>query len=134
MLKKIIIIEDENSIQCDTLEEVVKQLIDENFYNLTENEKNNIMKMKAFANCINNNMKILDENEIKKSDNLAEIFLIKDEITYILSLLKTNNIILLEHKDSDIFTKEINKEKLENNYVVVNKFARKLLEKYISEN
>lgn len=134
MLKKIIIIEGENSIQCDNLEDVVKQLIHENFYNLTEVEKNHVMKMKAFANCINNNMKILEKNEVKEYDNLDRIFLIKDEITYILSLLKTNNILLLEHKDSNIFTKEVNKEKLENNYVVVNKFARKLLEKYISEN
>ena len=133
MLKKIIIIENENSIQCDTLEDVVKQLIHENFYNLTETEKNHVMKMKALANCINNNMKIVEKVEVKENDNLDEIFLIKDEITYILSLIKTNNILLLEHKESNVFSKEIDKKNLENNYVVVNTFASELLKKYINK-
>ena len=134
MLKKIIIIENENSIQCENLEEVVKLLIDKNFYNLTWKEKIEIMKMKALANCINNKMKVLEDNDIKENNDLDKAFIIKDEITYILSLLKTNNILLLEHKDSSIFTKNLNKENLKNNYIVVNTFANELLKKYLTCN
>ena len=61
------------------------------------------------------------------------LFIIKDEMTYILSLLMTNNIILLERKDSNIFTKSINKDNLEDNYIVVNAYAKELLSRYIEE-
>ena len=39
MLNKVIIIEDDNKVQCDSVEEVVKTLIDEKYYELDEKEK-----------------------------------------------------------------------------------------------
>ena len=132
MLKKIIIIENGEEIQCDTLEEVVKTLIDENYYSMTQNQKIEKMKIKALANCINNKMKVVQELPVNFVNNVENKFIINDEITYILSLLTTNNLLLLERKDSNIFTGELNKDNLKENYIIVNTFAKELLNKYVT--
>ena len=110
MLKKIIIIENDIECQCDTIEEVVKKLIDKDFYEMTQEQKNKKMKLKALANCINNKMEVVQELSENNKYNIEERFIIIDEITYILSLAKTNNVILLERKDSNIFTKNLDKK------------------------
>lgn len=130
MLKKIIVIENNNKIQCNSEEEVIKLLIDNNYYELTEEEKLEKREIKAMANCMNNNMKIVREIDID-TDNVENKFIIKDEMTYILSLLMTNNIMLLERIDSNIYTGRINKSGMKDNYIIVNKFAKGLLEKYL---
>lgn len=129
MLKKVIIIENEKDYQCDTLQEIVKMLIDENYYNFTSEEKKNKMEMLALANTLNQNVKIVDECNCEVEGN----FIIKDEITYILSLLITGNVMLLERKDSDIFVKNIDIPETNDNYIIVNKFAKQLLEKYLQK-
>ena len=43
MLDKLIIIEGDKDYQCSTFEEIVKYLINENYYNLTKQEKENII-------------------------------------------------------------------------------------------
>ena len=121
MLKKLIAIENGESYQYDTLEELVKDLIDENFYEMQQNEKVKIIQKKAVANSFN----------LSKDKNLEIIDKIEDEMTYILYLLTTNNIVLLEHKDSEIFTKDIDKAELKDNYIIVNSFANELLNKRI---
>ena len=130
MSKKIIIIENDVDYQCDTFEEIVKMLIDEKFYDLTAEEKKEKMKMKAIANSINNKMEIIDT--VDNLNNIDGKFIIKDEITYILSLLITTNIVILERIDSNIFTKNLNKSNIKENYVIVNKFAQKLLNEYLN--
>ena len=134
MLKKIIIVENSEEVQCDTLEEVVETLIDKNYYNMTQNQKIERMKIKALANCINNKMEIVQELPVNFVNNLENKFIINDEITYIYSLLITNNILLLEKKNSNIFTENLNKEKFKDNYIIVNTFAKELLGKYIVGN
>ena len=122
MLKKLIAIENGESYQYDTLEELVKDLIDENFYNMKQNEKMEIMQKKAVANSFN----------LSEDKNLEITDKIEDEMTYILYLLTTNNVVLLEHKESEIFTKDIDKTELEDNYIIVNSFAEELLNKRIN--
>lgn len=128
-MKKLIIIEGENDYQCETIQDIVKKLIDENYYSLTSDEKKEKMKAMALANTVNNKMTIIDE--IKNDMNINGKFIIKDEITYILSLLITNNILLLERKDSNIFVNKITIKENKDNYVIINKFAKELLKKYI---
>lgn len=127
MLKNLILIEDGQEYQFDTIEDIVKSLIDENYYNMTKEEQAKVMKMKALANCINNNMTVAQE----KSNDIEDKFIIKDEITYILSLLITNNILLLENKNSNFFTKDLDKSNIGDNYIIVNTFARKLLKEHL---
>ena len=130
MLKKIIIIENNNKIQCDSEEEVVRLLIDDNYYELTEEKKLEKREIKAISNCINNDMKIVKEID---NDNIENKFIIKDEMTYIFSLLMTNNIMLLERIDSNIYTGRMNKTGLKDNYIIVNKFGKRLLESYLKD-
>ena len=134
MLKKIIIIENGEQVQYNRLEEIVKILIDENFYDMDQNKRIQVMRTKALANCINNKREIIQEIQKIQEDtteNLNEVFIIKDEITYILSLLMTNKIIILERKDSNIFSGDLNKENIENNYIIINTYAEELLKKYL---
>lgn len=133
MLKKIILIENDKEYQCDTMQEVVKKLIDENYYNFTQEEKINKMKMLALANCLNNKKEIIEEYELDTNFSIEGKFIIKDEMTYILSLLLINNIILLERIDSNVFTKDLDKSNFNDNYIIVNKFAEMLLQKYINK-
>ncbi len=122
MLKKLIAIENGESYQYDTLEELVKDLIDENFYEMQQNEKVEIMQKKAVANSFNS----------FEDKNWGKIDKIEDEMTYILYLLTTNNVVLLEHKESEIFTKDIDKTNFKDNYIIVNSFANELLNKRIN--
>ena len=133
MLKKIIIIENNNKVQCDTEEEAIKILIDNKYYELNEKEKFEQREIKALANCINNNMKVVKDIDLNK-ENIDNKFIIKDEKTYIYSLLITNNIMLLERIDSNIYTNKIKKDNIKDNYIIVNKFAKDLLKNYLAIN
>ena len=131
MFDKIILIENGQEVQCSNLENVVKILIDENFYNLSNIEKIKKMRMMALANCLNFKREIVDD---VNNDDIDGKFIVKDEITYVLSLLTLNNVIMLERKDANLFTKSLPKDNLKGNYIVVNKFARDLLKEYIKKN
>ena len=62
------------------------------------------------------------------NENISED--ITTEKDFILSLLiDNNNLILLEKKDSNIFTEKLDKNKFNKNYIIVNKFAKQLLNK-----
>ena len=128
MLEELIIIENGKEKQCKSLEELVKTLISENYYEISKEEQAEKIKMRAIANTLNNRMEISEETD---ENSLENKFIIKDEITYVLSLISTNKIVLLERKDADIFTKNLNKQKIEDNYIIVNKFARDLLKEYV---
>ena len=130
MLSKIIIIENDNKVQCDSEEEVIKLLIDKRYYELSEKEKLERREMKAIANCINNSFEIVENVNSKDLENK---FVIKDETTYVLSLLIINKIILLERIDSNIYTSSIDKSNMKNNYIIVNKFAKELLKNYLEK-
>ena len=132
MLKEIIIIENGEKCQCSNEEEVVKLLIDSNYYKLTEKEKREKMEMRAIANTINNKMQILKPNEIKQDTDINNKFILLDEKTYILSLLITNNITILERIDSNIYTEYLDKSKFEKNYIIVNNFAKEILKQYLA--
>ena len=131
MENNIILIENENDIKCDTKEQVVKILLGEDYYNLSEEDKVERMEIRAIANSINNpKIRIIKKGE--KIDSLENVFVIYDEITYIYSLLITNNITMLEKTKEEIFTKGLDKTELTKNYIIVNKFAKELLEKYLN--
>ena len=130
MLNKVIIIEDDNKVQCDSEEEVIKLLIDKRYYELSEKEKLEKREMKAIANCINNSFEIVENVNSKDLENK---FVIKDETTYVLSLLIINKIILLERIDSNIYTSSIDKSNMKDNYIIVNKFAKELLKNYLEK-
>lgn len=130
MLNNLIAIEKKNDYQCNTINELVKKLIDEKYYELTLEQRKNKMKMLAMANTLNKKMEIVDNCSC---DNIKGKFLIKDEFTYILSLLICGNIVLLEKKESNVFIKYTNVPESKDNYIIVNKFAKDILKSYLKE-
>ena len=131
MLDKLIIIEDDKDYQCSTFEEIVKYLINENYYNLTKQEKENIIMKKAIENAIDKGLKIIkNNNQIK---DLNKSFIIIDEMTVILSIIKDQSkIVLLERKDSNIFNKYIKIPNNNDNYAIINTFATQALKNYLA--
>lgn len=132
-MKKLILIENGEAEQYDTLPELVRGIIDENFYNMSLEERKNVMEKKALANCLNTKKEVT--YEIPFEGNIEDKFIISDEMTYILSLLSLNRLQLLERKDKDfdIFTKGIEIQNPKNNYIIVNKYANQLLQNYLNE-
>lgn len=133
MLDKLIIIEGDKDYQYSTFEEIVKYLINENYYNLTKQEKENIIMKKAIENAIDKGLKIIkNKNQIKEKDS-NKSFIIIDEMTVILSIIKDQSkIVLLEKKDSNIFNKYIKIPNNNDNYTIINTFATQALKNYLT--
>lgn len=131
MLDKLIIIKDDKDYQCSTFEEIVKYIINENYYNLTKQEKENIMMKKAIEKAVDKGLKIIkNNNQIK---DLNKSFIIIDEMTVILSVIKDQSkIVLLERKDSNIFNKYIKIPNNNDNYAIINTFATQALKNYLA--
>ena len=126
MFKKLIIIEGKKHIELESKNEVYNYLFGDNYINLSSKEKKDILEKNALFRTHNLNIKVTKEPSYKD-------FCIYDEMTYIYSLLKFNYINLLENKESNIFTDNLDKSKLSGNYIIVNTFAKELLKKYIQE-
>lgn len=134
MLKEFILIENNKYYQFSNIQEIIKYLLGNNYYNLSKDEQINTMKINALLTCSKTQKEIIDiNNNIGNIENIENYFILYDEITYILSLLLTGKYMLLENKSTNVFIKDltINKENLQDNYVIVNKFASKLLLDYI---
>ena len=131
MLDKLIIIKDDKDYQCSTFEEIVKYLINENYYNVTKQEKENIIMKKAIEKAVDKDLKIIkNNNQIK---DLNKSFIIIDEMTVILSIIKDQSkIVLLERKDSNIFNKYIKIPNNNDNYAIINTFATQALKNYLA--
>ena len=137
MLKPLIIIDNNKNYQFDNYKEVVNHVFGSDYDKLSDEEKKNVQKMNAFVNCNGSNLGIASIQSIKNPESRVDTkdkFVLYDEMTYILSLLKTNRITLLENKDSNVFTGNLDKSKFDKNYIIVNNFADELLDKYVNGN
>lgn len=132
-MENLIVIEGKEKYKYNDIESLIKGFINERYYNMSETEQKNELEKKAIANTIQDNIKIY--NMGSKAQNYdKEAFIVYDEITYILSMLKFNKIILLEKTNANIFGKYINKENITDNYIIVNKFANEIIQKYLENN
>lgn len=127
-MKNLIVIEDGESFEYSTLEELVKDLISKDYYTMSDEVKNKNLIELIYKNIINMNIK-----DIKEIDNQINEYT-KNEYLAILFLLKNNVFTLLENIDSNIFVKYLDKANFNNNYIIVNKYAEEILEKYIGKN
>ncbi len=129
-MENLIVIEGKEKYKFEDLESLVKRFINDNFYNMSEDERKIELEKKTIANTMLRNTKVVELD--KDLSNLDEnAFILFDEITYILSLLKFNIIVLLEKTDANIFGKYINREGIEDNYIIINKFANEIMKNYI---
>ena len=132
-MEKLILIEENNKIKVNSLEELVQKLLSNNYYELNSKEKLKILETKTYQNCILKNIPIIKIEKHNLNINLNQnVFILYDEITYILSLVKNNIMILLEKTDSNIFTKCLDKSNIKDNYIIVNRFIDDILNNYLS--
>ena len=132
-MENLIVIEGKEKYKYNAIKSLIKGFINERYYNMSETEQKNELEKKAIANTIQDNIKIYNM-ESKAQNYDKEAFILYDEITYILSMLKFNKIILLEKTNANIFGKYINKENITDNYIIVNKFANEIIQKYLENN
>lgn len=132
-MENLIVIEGKEKYKYNDIKSLIKGFINERYYNMSETEQKNELEKKAIANIIQDNIKIYNM-ESKAQNYDKEAFIVYDEITYILSMLKFNKIILLEKTNANIFGKYINKENITDNYIIVNKFANEIIQKYLENN
>jgi hypothetical protein len=132
MLDKLILIEGNKTYKLQSKKELVKLLLGDNYYNLDKLSKLKLLVQNSYLKSANTNLKCSDISNYKDID-LSDKFVILDEDTYILSLLRTNRITLLERVDSNIYTKYLDTSKIEDNYIIINNFALEILTKYLKE-
>ena len=120
-----LIVDGNVNVKCNSFEDVVRALVDENYYQMSDDEKKEAIKKKAIANSLN-------VRPFSKDGYLTN-FDLENERTYILSLLELNIVYLLERKEGGELTKDLDIPEDSKNYVVVNSHARKLLDDYKKE-
>lgn len=135
-LKNLILIENGKSKGFDNLEDLIRELLGSNYYNLGKEEKMELMELNAKAKVLNSeyNVVILN-NENKSKISVDSNFVVYDEITYVLSSLLVKRYFILEKESCNIFTKNLDKTdtKNETEYIILNTFAKELLKKYIDK-
>lgn len=142
----LIVAQGKNVMQMDTLEELIDRVFGDNYKDLNKKEKLNQRYKDALFYAVFNNMDIVySPKGIIKEDktfdtqtpfDLNRSFVIDDETTFLLSLCRVDDLRILEKKNSNIFISDEDRDELEGqegNYVVVNKRANKILNRYIQE-
>lgn len=131
-MENLIVIEGNEKYKYNDLKSLIETFISKNYFNMSIQEKNIVLEKKAVANTSMDNIKIVKLNKYPE-DFEENAFILYNEISYILSMLKFNKLFLLERTEAGIFGKYINKEWVEDNYIIINKFADEILRKYLEE-
>lgn len=123
-MKNIIVITDKNSCMINTKEELIELFLGYDYFTLSNEKRKERLLEKASLYSFNNiNLVKLDDNYNKKDPYI----LIDNEINFILSLLKLNNIIILEKRNSNVFIKDFMKNDTTDNYFIINNYIDKIL-------
>lgn len=129
-MENLIVIEEKQKYQYKDIKGLIEHFINKDYFNMTKEEKEAELEKRTLANAIQNNIKVIKlEKDVSNYEENA--FIIYDEISYILSMLSFNKIVLLEKTTANIFGKYINKENIEDNYIIINKFANSIMKKYV---
>ena len=140
-MKNLILISEGEYYQFDNIEELKKFIIP-NMENLEKEKIEKCLYEAIFGFSMLNNLQIVETSKGVYEGNyeignekidLKRAIIIDNLDTYILSLCKFGAIHLLEEKDNRFYTKNINVELNENNYVVVNAYANELLKRMVGE-
>lgn len=131
-MDNIIIVEENNKYCFKNIKEVVKKFLGDDFYNLSDEEKYEKIRLKTAMNAILKNIPIKDLKKGEKIENIKdEQYIVYDEETFILSLIKNNDIVVYEKEVANMFVKNIDKtdlKKIEKEYIIVNYCINELLE------
>ena len=134
-MKPIIVVENGEKYEYNGIEDMVKALLGENYYNLPENEKISKLRLKTYMNATLRNLPIKDLTNGEKVEEIEKRqYIILDEITFLLSLAKNNDIVIYENENSEEFANGMDKERLKRiagNYIRINDCANEILKNKI---
>lgn len=136
--KNYVVVEYEKKYEFDKIEDIIKSILGEYYYNLSEEEKYKKLKLKTYINAVAKNIPIIEMKDTKQTPNIEnEIYILKDEMTFLLSLAKNKDIVIFEKESNKVLAKDIdttNLRKISEEYIVINDCANQILEKEISKN
>lgn len=123
-MKNIIVITDKDSCKIDTKEELIGLFLGYDYLNLSKEQQKERLLEKASFNSFNSMdlVKLTDD-----FDRSKPYILIDNEINYILSLLKINNFMILENRNSSVFVRDFMREETSDNYFIINNYVDRIL-------
>jgi hypothetical protein len=134
-------LQNSQDFQTDDYRELVKQLISQDFYGLSSNEKKVKIKQMAQINALFQNkrneehgfsQRIEVRDTYKKGDDVSNGIYTCDEKAYILSLASTNIVMIFERADSHVLNKGVMPKGYEKEYCVINTHAKELLKNHLN--
>ncbi len=134
--KKLLVMEYDSSVQMDTLEELLTVYFNEFYIDKPEREKISLRYSCIYPYALSAQKRVfvsLEEEMVdgmiqKVSDpDLEEGLFINNDVNFFLSMCKIDQLRICERIDSNIFTARLNKQNLQEDYIIVNDYASALL-------
>lgn len=134
----LIVIIQGQQFKLKNLNNLVASIFGKSYFDLSQEERLKVRYEKAHAisqfhkylPIVNTEQGTYGDNFdiVKKDYDFENAFIIDDDYSYILSLCKINSFMLLEVRNSNIFTGLIDKSEIKNDLVVINHFAKEILD------
>ena len=134
----LVVIIQGQQFKLKNLNNLVASIFGKSYFDLSQEERLKVRYEKAHAisqfhkylPIVNTEQGTYGDNFdiVKKDYDFENAFIIDDDYSYILSLCKINSFMLLEVRNSNIFTGLIDKSEIKDDLVVINHFAKEILE------
>ena len=134
----LVVIFQGQQFKLKNLNNLVASIFGKSYFDLSQEERLKVRYEKAHAisqfhkylPIVNTEQGTYGDNFdiVKKDYDFENAFIIDDDYSYILSLCKINSFMLLEVRNSNIFTGLIDKSEIKDDLVVINHFAKEILD------
>lgn len=134
----LVVIIQGQQFKLKNLNNLVASIFGKSYFDLSQEERLKVRYEKAHAiSQFHKYLPIVNTEQgtygdsfdiIKKDYDFENAFIIDDDYSYILSLCKINSFMLLEVRNSNIFTGLIDKSEIKDDLVVINHFAKEILD------
>ena len=134
----LVVIIQGQQFKLKNLNNLVASIFGKSYFDLSQEERLKVRYEKAHAisqfhkylPIVNTEQGTYGDNFdiVKKDYDFENAFIIDDDYSYILSLCKINSFMLLEVRNSNIFTGIIDKSEIKDDLVVINHFAKEILD------
>ena len=133
----LVVIIQGQQFKLKNLNNLVASIFGKSYFDLSQEERLKVRYEKAHAisqfhkylPIVNTEQGTYGDNFdiVKKDYDFENAFIIDDDYSYILSLCKINSFMLLEVRNSNIFTGLIDKSEIKDDLVVINHLAKEIL-------
>ena len=134
----LVVIIQGQQFKLKNLNNLVASIFGKSYFDLSQEERLKVRYEKAHAisqfhkylPIVNTEQGTYGDNFdiVKKDYDFENAFIIDDDYSYILSLCKINSFMLLEVRNSNIFTGLIDKSEIKDDLVVINHSAKEILD------